>query len=320
MQESGACCFAQGSPGPAFPDKTFPGRPGQEAWTPSPNPCTMQTRSRRFPYGWLGALALVLALLGGAGPAIAEAGRDAMLTRQRGEVEIRREGSTTWTPVIASRYLSPGDSGQTLAGARARMRLQFGDITLALGPSTRFQVAELNRQFGRARVNLDWGALRAAFGAPRATSPDAYQVITPNAVLAAQGTEWTTHFVTPPADGVLPLGVEALPEGWPETPPGHTRAAIHAGHVRVRALATGAEQVLPPGSTVDIGPDGVITLNPTGFPYPAEPTTGPSIERGTTGQGEIRPDSGAEVEGPTQPSPHPTVPDSQIPPSEPPHP
>jgi len=255
-----------------------------------------------------------------AGHAVAEAGRDAMLTRQQGQVEIRREGSTTWTPVIASRYLSPGDSGQTLAGARARVRLQFGDITLALGPSTRFRVAELNRQFGRVQVNLDWGALRAAFGSPQAASPDSYQVITPNAVLAAQGTEWTTHFVTLPSDEGPPLGLEALPEGWPETPPGHTRAAIHANHVRVRALATGAERVVPPGSTVDIDPDGVVTLNPTDFPYPAQTTTGPRIERGTTGQGETRTDSGAQVEGPSQPSPHPTVPDSQIHPPEPPQP
>ncbi len=263
----------------------------------------MKTKNRWL---WLCFLALTLAWT--AGLAVAEAGQDAMLTRQQGGVEICREGSTTWTPVIASRYMGTGDSGQTLAGARAQVRLQFGDITLAIGPSTRFGIAELNRQFGRARVNLGWGAVRASFGGPRAADPDTYQVVTPNAVLAAQGTEWTTHFVTEASDGNPPLGQEALPEGWPETRPGHTQAAIHDGHVRVRAISTGAEQVLPPHSTVDIGPDGTIMMNPPNFPYPTEPAATTRIERGTTGQGETRPDPGETTENPSLPSPQPTTP------------
>lgn len=251
------------------------------------------------------AALLAMAGAGGALRASAEAGRDALLTRQRGSVEICREGSSTWTPVIASRYLGSGDAGQTLAGARAQVRLQFGNVVLALGPSTRFAVAELNREFGRARVDLGWGSLRARL---EGLEPDRFQVVTPNATLAAQGTEWTTHHVTQAADGAAPRGAEALPEGWPETPPGHTRAAIHRGRVRVVATATGASQLLEPRMTVDIGPDGTLVVNPPDFPYRDGAPTGSEIEKGTTGQGEPSGEEPGSTEGPTQPSPHPTGP------------
>lgn len=267
------------------------------------------------------SLLLALTLTWTAGGALAEAGRDALLTRQQGEVEIRRQGSETWIPVIASRYLAEGDSGQTGSAARAQVRLQFRDVLLAVGPATRFRVAELNQEFGRASLELGWGALRARLKGRPSKSPENYQILTPNAVLAAQGTDWITHHVTSPQDGTPPLGMESLPEGWPPTPPGHTRAAIHQGQVRVQSVPTGAVQVLSPRSTVDIGPDGSILVNPPGFPYPAQASGAPIVERGTTGRGELRGEGGESLENPSQPSPHPTMPSeshSSPPPSPPP--
>ncbi len=253
-------------------------------------------------------LALALTLTGMAGRALAEAGRDALLTRQQGSVEICRQGSNTWVPVIASRYLASGDSGQTGRAARAQVRLQFRDVLLAVGPATRFTVAELNREAGRARLELGWGALRARLKGKPSKASDNYQILTPNAVLAAQGTEWVTHHVTVAQDGTPPLGVEALPEGWPPTPPGHTRAAVHDGTVRVQSIPTGAVQLLKPRSTVDIGPEGLIVVNPPDFPYHAEPSKARAIQRGTTGQGELQGEGGEALGNPSQPSAHPTSP------------
>jgi len=269
------------------------------------------------------ALVLALTLTWTAGRTLAEAGRDALLTRQQGQVEIRRQGSETWIPVIASRYLAEGDSGQTGLAARAQIRLQFRDMLLAVGPATRFTVAELNREVGRARLEMGWGALRARLKGKPSKAPDNFQILTPNAVLAAQGTEWVTHHVTVPQDGAAPQGVEALPEGWPPTPPGHTRAAVHDGTVRVRSVPTGAIQVLKPRSTVDIGPDGSIVVNPPDFPYPAEASNTRAVERGTTGRGELQGEGGEVMENPSQPSVHPTMPSdshSNPPPPSPPPP
>lgn len=267
-------------------------------------------------------LTLALTLTWMAGRALAEPGRDALLTRQQGTVEIRRQGSNTWTPVIASRYLASGDSGQTGPAARAQVRLQFRDMLLAVGPATRFTVADLNREAGQASLELGWGALRARLKGKRQAS-DNYQILTPNAVLAAQGTEWVTHHVTLPLDGTPPQGGDALPEGWPPTPPGHTRAAVHDGTVRVQSVPTGAVQLLQPRSTVDIGPEGMIVINPPDFPYPAEASAAPAIERGTTGRGELQGEGGEPLDNPSQPSAHPTSPSeshSHPPPPSPPPP
>lgn len=249
----------------------------------------------------LGLLALALAGGWTTERAVAEAGRDALLTRQSGQVEARRDGSETWTSVIASRYLASGDAGQTLRGARAQVRLQYGNVVLAVGPVTRFTVAELNREHGRARVTLGWGSIRARIEQISSGPRDRYQIVTPNAVLGAQGTEWTTHHVEVATDGTV-LGQEARPDGWPETPPGHTRAAIHKGQVWVLSKQEPDVKILDPGMTIDIGPDGAILLNP--FPYRAEPTGRPAIERGTTGQGEIHGD-GTRIPGVISPTAEP---------------
>jgi hypothetical protein len=264
-------------------------------------------------------LALTLTLTWMAGSALAEPGKDALLTRQQGEVEIRRQGSNTWTPVIASRYLTNGDSGQTGSAARAQVQLQFRNLLLAVGPTTRFTVAELNRKAGQASLELGWGALRARLRG-KVQASENYQVLTPNAVLAAQGTEWVTHYVTLPQDGTPPQGGDALPEGWPPTPPGHTRVAVHEGTVRVQSVPTGAVQLLQPRSTADIGPEGMIVVNPPDFPYPVEASAAPAIERGTTGRGELQGEGGKPLGNPSQPSARPTIPSGSSPHPEPPHP
>lgn len=259
-------------------------------------------------------LALILpltALLAAA--AVAETGLDAVLVRTRGVVESCRAGSTAWQRVSTNRFLTPGDGGRTRAGAQAKVKLQSGACIIGVGPETRFTVAELNQEFGTAKVGLGWGALRATIG-KAVRGQDRFQIVTPNAVLSSQGTDWQAHYVALQSDGSL-LGVEAKPPHWQgETLPQHTRAAVYESIVRVRAVQTGETVDVEAGNTIVIGPLGEIELNPPTFPYPglpaAEAPERPRIERGTTGAGEP-PETGHEVEeNPSQPHADPTQPNS----------
>lgn len=248
-----------------------------------------------------------------AAAAIAETGKDAVLVRTKGTVESCRSGSTSWQRVSTERFLTPGDSGRTLAGAGAKVKLQKGACVIGVGPETRFTIADLNQEFGTAKVGLGWGSLRATIG-KAVRGQDRFQIVTPNAVLSAQGTDWQAHYVALQSDGSI-LGAEAKPPTWQgETLPQHTRAAVYESVVRVQAVQTGEIVAVEAGNTVVIGPLGEIQLNPPSFPYPGAPAAEapdrPRIERGTTGEGEIREHDREAQENPSQPHADPTQPNS----------
>lgn len=162
-----------------------------------------------------------------------------IVTRRQGVVECRASGGPSWMRILANRRLAAGDEARTEAASNAQVRFADGTV-VAMGPETTVQVERL---LDEVRVAVPRGALRASL--PRYGGRPRFQVTTPNAALAAQGTEFLV-----------------------EVRPGETRAAVIDGEVLMTHLESGRFLLLRPGDTASVDESGSLLLNPPSFTHP----------------------------------------------------
>lgn len=127
----------------------------------------------------------------------AQGGSWVTATRRAGIVESCLSNSQTWLRVTSSRRLGLNDSIKTATDGACSLRLADNSL-LAMGPNTQTRVREFAFGGSRRNVNVqvDYGKLRTQTSKFRGRSSD-FQISTPNAVMAAQGTDFLVDVNNP---------------------------------------------------------------------------------------------------------------------------
>lgn len=212
-------------------------------------------------HGWgrtaaLAVLAILLAV-----PALAQGGSWVTVVRKQGTVESRLASSDTWLRIVTNRRLGSSDWARTSSDGAAQLRLADNSL-VAMGPSTQVQLERFTLG-GRERDTsfaVRNGAVRAQvsrFGGQRSR----FQVSTPNAVLAAQGTDFLVTVLNPDQT--------ASEDGWVQAQGGGqvlTRLAVFSGIVTM-TNNLGRTLVVHPGGTAEIMGDGPPEPNPSGWSF-----------------------------------------------------
>ena len=109
-----------------------------------------------------------------------------------GKVQVMRAGVTTWEPVERRQeaMLKQGDRVRTAPGSRARITLQDSS-KIELSPSSLFTVDFADEQ-SNFKFKLDMGTLRAIISKLQISRK--VTVVTPTAVCAVRGTEFSMSF------------------------------------------------------------------------------------------------------------------------------
>ncbi|MCL5773387.1 MAG: FecR family protein [Firmicutes bacterium] len=171
-----------------------------------------------------------------------------LVVKVNGTVESQKADSTKWVGIWQSRMLKDGDKARTLDNSRANIRLadqtvvQVGSNTVV--EISKFQLteksrlAELKLTAGKVRVNV------GKFGGKESK----VQVTTPNAVLAARGTDFYVE-----QEKVTKQG-----------PGGNTNIIVFSGTVNV--TSGGGNFMVFAGNTCTITSGGMILPNLNSFP------------------------------------------------------
>lgn len=133
------------------------------------------------------AIGFILAL---AAPAWSIGEEWKLVVRVTGTVESQQAGASDWTGIWESRLLQDGAKARTLADSRAKIRLADQTV-ISVGANTQVEVAnfKLTPTSRTAQINLLSGKIRVNVG-KFTGKENKFQVTTPNAVLAAKGTDF----------------------------------------------------------------------------------------------------------------------------------
>ena len=144
---------------------------------------------------WAGVVVLVIALtiLATAGPAAAApppvvAG---IIVSAAGETSLVRTGQIT-SPAGRLQEVFEGDRLKT--GSNGHINLRFSDgMRMSLGPTTQFHIDDYDDQQGEERsfFSLVRGSLRTITGLIGKSTPTAFRLNTPTAVIGVRGTDFT---------------------------------------------------------------------------------------------------------------------------------
>jgi len=224
------------------------------------------------------ALLLVTVTLLALQPAAAAQNDWKLVVRVKGTVQSQKSGDANWVGIWQSRMLQNGDKARTLDASRANIRLADQSVvTLGANTVVAMEQFSMTPQSRTAVINLVSGRIRANVG--RFTGQQSrFQVTTPNAVLAARGTEFFVE-----QDKVTRQGG------------GNLTLLVFSGTVNV--TAGGNTFTLYPGWSMTFTPAGGFVVNPPGQ-APA-PVTG-GISGGGGGDTDMnQPPPGVDI----QPSP-----------------
>ncbi len=194
-------------------------------------------------------------------PALAQGGSWITVERRQGGVESRLAGSQTWLRVMTQRRLGAQDWARTTEDGVAHLRLADNSL-VAMGPSTRVQMQRftLDSRNRDAALTVDNGAVRAQVSGARGRQ-SRFEVTTPNAVLAAQGTDFLVTVVNPDE--------MSSEDGWVQAQGGGrilTRLAVFDGLVWMTNQA-GRTLLIRPGGTAQILGDGIPEDTPADFSF-----------------------------------------------------
>lgn len=185
-----------------------------------------------------------------------------LVIKVAGTVESQFAGQSKWEEVWQSRMLQDGDRTRTLANSRARIKLSDNSL-VTLGQNTEVElskyqveqksnVVELKLMFGKIRNNV-------------AKSKDKkvqYEVKTPNAVLAARGTDFYVEYSNETA---------GEPQG------GVTKLIVFSDTVEL--TAGGQTILIHQGNSAMVGASGNIVVNPPGLEAsPPSPPGTPNLK------------------------------------------
>ncbi|MBI3923989.1 MAG: FecR domain-containing protein [Armatimonadetes bacterium] len=192
-----------------------------------------------------------------------------ILTKVRGQVQGKDKGESAWRQVVSSRRMGTGDSARTLADSVGQIRSDIG-VYMTLGPSTTLTMQQFDSE--AARVRVESGGLRASLSS-LFNRPKKFEVETPNAVLAARGTDFEVVY-TGQASGQRAIGpVASLPGvdgellAQANVPDGSTLVEVFDGAVDATPTIgenAGQPQTIGAGGGVVIFPDGSMQffINP----------------------------------------------------------
>lgn len=192
-------------------------------------------------------------------PTLAQGGSWITVMRKQGEVESRLAGSQTWLRVLTNRRLGAQDWARTLDNGVAHLRLADNSL-VAVGPSTQVQMERftLDSRSRDAALKINNGSLRAQVSRFRGRQ-SRFEVTTPNAVLAAQGTDFLVTVINPEE--------MASEDGWVQAQGGRqtlTRLAVFNGTVSM-TNRDGVTRTLHAGDTGQVQGDGLPESNPPNF-------------------------------------------------------
>ena len=188
--------------------------------------------------------------------------QEAVLTSQRGLVEVLPSGADAWMPISEAILVQAGDRIRTGAEGSAQLTFFDGSIT-ALRPEAELSVARMaSRRGGGEKVIVLHQWLGEAYNQvqPLVNDDSRFSVETASAVVSVRGTAFT-------------LTVE---------PDGGTRLEVHEGTVEVRTremsvLVSGGEQIQFESPQATATPTPVPTPEPTATPLPPTPDSLPSL-------------------------------------------
>lgn len=167
-----------------------------------------------------------------------------IVARRQGTVQSRLAGSENWSRIMVNRRLGLGDWVRTGTGSAGQIVFSDGSL-VRVGPVTTVRVAEAAYEVARrqTRLEVETGSVEARV-APFRGATNRFEVNTPSAVLAAQG----THFLVDVADV--------------------TQVVVVHGAVRMTSHLTGDSVLIRAGSTGRARPDGELLVNPADFGFP----------------------------------------------------
>ena len=189
-------------------------------------------------------------------PAFAQGGSWVVVSRQAGTVESRLKTSTTWLRISNNRRLGTEDSVRTAADGAARLRLADNSI-MAMGPNTNVVLKEftLNSMRRDVNVNLNNGKVRSQVAKHRGRE-SRFQITSPNAVMAAQGTDYSV---------IVENGGEDLtPEALNEVV---TKVSVFSGRVAVTNRISGFTIIINAGQTGIVTGKDKPKQDPPSFTY-----------------------------------------------------
>lgn len=188
-----------------------------------------------------------------------------LVTRLAGVVQSQFGGAGKWFEIAVSKRLTNGDRARTLDNSRAKIQLADQSV-ITLGEKTmvemsKFQLSDRSRT---VQVKVITGRIRAKVGEFVGQKSE-FEVQTPNAVMAAKGTEFWVEY----SGGTIEsTGAQNSLSGMPflaesNSSGGVTSLAVFSNTV---ALTAGGKTIdVHAGNTAMVGPDGVIILNPVGL-------------------------------------------------------
>jgi hypothetical protein len=188
--------------------------------------------------------------------------QEAVLTSQRGLVEVLPSGDEAWMPVSEAVLVQAGDRIRTGAEGSAQLTFFDGSVT-ALRPEAELSIARLaSRRSGGEKVIVLHQWLGEAYNQvqPLIDEDSRFSVETSSAVVSVRGTAFT-------------LTVE---------PDGGTRLEVHEGTIEVRSretsvLVSGGEEIEVESPQATATPTPAPTPEPTATPVPPTPDDLPSI-------------------------------------------
>lgn len=154
-------------------------------------------------------LALIAVLLGTL-PLFAASKTWVQVTRKAGVVESKLASSQSWLRIPNSRRLGVDDSVRTNEQGKAHLKLADNSV-VALNPSTSIVLREFVLTNSRRSVSIDLekGQLRTQVSKFNGAT-NRYQVKSPNAVMAAQGTDFNVSYAD---DGPAPRTIVRVYNG-----------------------------------------------------------------------------------------------------------
>jgi len=231
----------------------------------------------------------------------------------KGVVQSQFAGASKWVRIWQSRMLKDGDRARTKADSRAKIRLADNSVvTLGANSEVEMSKFKLTKKSRLVKIKLFFGKIRNKVG--RFTGKESkYEVQTPNAVMAARGTDFFVEYSNEQANDNEETG-------------GVTRLIVFSNSVDI--TAGGVTQNVTAGNSAMVGASGNIIMNPAGLMPKSSPppsggqpptTTGdadllqyePSPEQVSTS--EVPPDPNMPTQGPGTPPANPDVqPDAPV--------
>lgn len=220
-----------------------------------------------------------------------------VIIKVKGDVESLRQGQTAWEKVWQSRMLKDGDKVKT--GQDSQARIKFSDQSLALiGSNTTVEISQFNATdtSRTSKLKLDLGKIRV-FISKFINGDSTFELTTPNAVLAARGTEFYVEQTETAQSSYLNtklfasayignlLGAQTF---------GDTKIAVFSGKVLVTSPIE--RYFVESGQTALVTAKGSIYINPASFSFP---TTVPAVPGGDADL--IHPKQSLSSETPTIP-------------------